>query len=182
MSRFMLHLANIGKQLPLSTSSDVVEFVSDWLMPIYGLINEKVTIKRLNVVRHEVGDKVRVIKPTSEYYGQIGTVTFVNRRSNTPYLIKIGKETLGCKSWDIELYDSRNSNLKLIIVDKRNDKSSRKFDLIELIMPDRGIRVIYYYDDLKYMTEDIADMIADEKVDEINIWIGGKRDAKTYTC
>lgn len=183
MSRFMLYLANIGKQLPLSTSSDVVEFVSDWLRPIYGLTNEKVTIKRLNVVRHEVGDQVRVISPRSERYGMVGKVVFSNRRSNTPYLVDFDGERIGFREFELEPYDSDgNEELKFIAVDSRSDKLIGHYPLIvEITLPTIGYRIRHYYDSKEQMMNDLTAMVSDNKVDHITIYIGGKRDAKTCT-
>ncbi len=180
---YMLHLSCIDKQLPLSTSSDVMEFISDWLMPIYGLINEKVTIKRLDVVRHEVGDRVRVISPKSERYGMVGEVVFSNRRSSTPYLVDFDGERIGFREFELEPYDGDgNEELKLITVDSRSDKLTGYYPLIvEMTLPTIGYLIRHYYDCKEQMMNDLAAMVSDSKVDHITIYIGGRRDAKTCT-
>lgn len=181
MSRFMLHLANIGKQLPLSTSSDVVEFVSDWLMPL-SLIKDKIIIKRINYVKHKVGDRVRVISPKSERYGMVGKVVFSNRRSNTPYLVDFDGERIGFREFELEPYDSDgNKELKLITVDSRSDKLTGHYPLIvEITLPTIGYRIRHYYDSKEQMMNDLTAMVRDNKVDHITIYIGGMYDAKEF--
>lgn len=181
MSRFMLHLANIGKQLPLSTSSDVVEFVSNWIMPVYGLIKDKIIIKRINYVKHKVGDRVRVISPKSERYGMVGKVVFSNRRSNTPYLVDFDGERIGFREFELEPYDSDgNKELKLITVDSRSDKLTGHPLIVEITLPTKGYHITYYYDDLDFMVNQLTKMISDKNIDMITIYIGGMYDAKEF--
>lgn len=178
---YMLHLSCIDKQLPLSTSSDVVEFVSDWLMPL-SLIKDKIIIKRINYVKHKVGDQVRVISPKSEKYGMVGKVVFSNRRSNTPYLVDFDGERIGFREFELEPYDSDgNKELKLITVDSRSDKLTGHYPLIvEITLPTIGYRIRHYYDSKEQMVNDLTAMVRDNKVDHITIYIGGMYDAKEF--